>query len=417
MQANRAGSWLISGLLVAGVSAMAWQYGGYIGDDRNTLEPVARHSLALALQQLLRPLEYGIVQAANLVNLQLWLVASLAMAVAAAALQVKTVEFVIGKAFPRAVWIAAVAGSPLWFQLISQVDTVSQCLCNLVFAGAVYVLLAGVLPAASPNVSLRAAAVNLLCCVLLFTKELALAAAVVIPCVAAVIVWRRRAVDRIYVLSAILLAASLALWAYLKLSFGSLLPGAEGHYSISLSVSKTFTDIAALAGFPLTPLPTSLLSFEAARVIWSGAALVMIVVFVTAVGRHALRAPADSRMRLGLLGVVLIGGSLPIIAVHSSELYATMIGGYLVALLIGTGTTNSLVRTGYAAALLACSYINAGVYHRAELLPAWTGERVEYSLYEGKDGRFSRGVVKPPICTISGTYSVSWVDDRVQCNR
>ncbi|KGM39383.1 hypothetical protein JY96_03355 [Aquabacterium sp. NJ1] len=416
MQVNHTAARLIPVLLVAGITLMTWQYGGYMGDDKNALAPVARHSLILALQYFLRPFEYGIVQTANLTNLQLWPWASLLMAVSASTLQVKTIEAILQKEFTPAIRIAATAASPLWFQLISQVDTVSQSLCNLTFSAAIYVLLTQVLPDGKTRVTPWAALVNLLCCVLLFSKELAVAAALLTPLVTAIIVYQKRALDRLYIASVLLVAATTPLWLYLKLSFNSLMPGATGHYNTALSASKLGTNLISLAGFPLTPVPTSFLSFATLKPIWMAASLLMISLFFWSVWRLAKQ--GHNKSNLWLLAILLIGGCAPLIYIHSSELYVSMIGGYLTTLVIGVGLSNVALKLAYASALLACSYINAWIYYKAEFLPKWAADqRIEYSLYNGPDGRFYRGKLTTPICPILGTDSVSWMDGRVQCDR
>ncbi len=394
---------------------MTWRYGGYTGDDKNALEPVARHSFHLALQLLLRPIEYTVVQAANLIDLQMWLLASLPMAVAASMLQVSTAEAVLQRRLTPLLKIAVIAGSPLWFQVISQIDTVSQSLCNLSFALAVYLLLVKVMPSNGKTASQAAAGVNLTCCVLLFSKELALAAALLIPFMTAIFVWRKKAIDRVYLASASAFLLAVPTWMYLKLYFGSLMPGATGHYNVTPSASKIGTNVLSLIGFPITPIPTSFLSFSQLKPLWMIMAVAMIFVFVLVAWRLAKK--PDNRSSFLLLGTILVGACAPIIVVHSSELYASMIGGYLTAMLISATSWKSSVKFAYAAALLMCSYVNAWIYYNAESIPDWMGGRVEYSLYNGPDGRFHLGKLKKPICPIFGTHSVSWIDNQVACNR
>jgi hypothetical protein len=406
---------LIPALLLSGLTLLTWQYGAYIGDDRHALFPVAKHSVVFTIEYLLRPIEYFILQLFNQVEFQAWPIASLLLGITTAHIQVRTIERMLGQTLRPALYIAAVVGSPLWFQLLSQVDTISQCVCNLMLAVCLHQLFTGVLPGSDGQASRAGALVNVGACVLLFSKELALAAAVFIPFITAILVWRRRGFRApLYLASLVLVACALIAWVYLKLSFRSFLPESEGHYGFSPSPEKFATNLISLVGFPITPLPTSLLSFKDLAVAWQGAAGASLAILGLTLWKLARR-PNQVRGKLGLLILLLGGCSAPIVIIHSSELYATLLTSYLVGLMACAWSDRPWLVLAYSLALLGCSYANALIYFHAEDAPWKDIPRVEYSLYEGHDGRHYQGRLQTAFCPIRGTHEVRWACGKLQC--
>src|SRR5690606_30152987 len=109
MKSQRNQVFLLSLLLVSGISLMAWLHGAYMRDDAHTLFPVAKQSFADAVVFFLRPLEYHLVLLANAFNLQLWLLASLAFGVWAAVMQLLTLETVFRTRLPQLLRVLLVA--------------------------------------------------------------------------------------------------------------------------------------------------------------------------------------------------------------------------------------------------------------------------------------------------------------------
>lgn len=414
MKLHRNAVFLLSLLLVSGVSLVVWRHGFYLGDDKHTLFPVARQSFSDAVVFFLRPLEYHLVLLANAVDLRLWLPASLAFGAWAAVMQLLTLESVFGTRLPQPLRVLLVAGSPLWFQLLSQVDTVSQTICNAVFATGVYLLFTRVFPKDTKRPDLYGGLVVCLAGLLLFSKELALAGACTLVLAAsALLLWRRQA-GRYWLASLLCFAACAGGWVYLKLSYKSLLPSSDGHYNYALSVGKLAINGVTLIGFPLTPLPSSWLSFAGLKFVWMAAAVAFVLLLVVQVAR----AGAVRNRAFLALALVLAMTSAPMIIVHSSELYASMLAGYLVgALVFASAPAFPVLARVYLVLLLACSYVNAFTYYRAPDDVPGLGrfERVRYSLYNGPDGLYMDGVARPRHCPLRGTVAVAWECGKVVC--
>src|SRR5690606_31254565 len=310
--------------------------------------------------------------------------------------------------------VLLVAGSPLWFQLLSQVDTVSQAICNAVFATGVYVLFSRVLPEDAKSPDLHGGLVVCLAGLLLFSKELALAAVCTLVLAASVVLLWRRQAGRYWVGSLLCFAACAAGWLYFKLSYKSLLPSADGHYNYALSVGKLATNAVTLIGFPLTPLPSSWLSFSGLKLVWVGVAIAFVLLLLVQV----VRTGAVRDRGFLTLALILAMSSAPMVIVHSSELYASMLAGYLVGtLVIVSLPAFPKLASVYVLLLLACSYVNAFTFYREPgEVPGLGGlERVRYSLYNGPDGLFMDGVRLPRHCPVKDTVAVTWVCGQLVC--
>lgn len=413
MRATKTAHWSVSFGLVSGISFLAWANGVYLGDDGNTLFPVAQHSLLSTVKYYIRPLEYYLLQGANAVGLQVWVAASLALAVFASVLQVKTVERIVGTPFGWPLAPLVAAASPLWFYVLSQVDTISQAICDVTLAGAVYLLFTRVVPPKAERVAAPAALVNLLAAFLLYSKELAVVAAVVLPMITIWIVWRRRQINLVFVASVLLFGVASLGWLYLKMKFPSQRPEAGGHYNLSPSPMTILTNLLSVAAFPSTPLPTAFLSIAKLRTVWSVVALACAGILTLALGRLALRHPNARQVRLLL--IILAGSAVPIIYVHSSELYGPMLGGYLIPLLIGAWPGRQTLKVGYCLALLACSYGNAALYYAGPHVSEHGFARVEYSIYDGPNGIYHNGALNKSLCPIRGTDQVAWSCGVLRC--
>jgi hypothetical protein len=393
----------LAGLVVAGICVQVLLLGEYTGDDVNTLLPVARHSVALTIFYYIRPIEYLIVQVANQVAMPLWIAVSGLCAVGAAWIQVRNVEILLGRAFPAALRRAIVAGSPLWFYAVSQVDTVSQSLCNLAFAGALHCLLRVLTEPSRERTDRWLVGLNLLAAVLLYTKELAITASCILPAIGAWLAWRRRRAGAGYLASGLLFVAALGLWVYLKLTFKSMMPEASGHYNLSPGLGDIARNTIATLAFGVTPLPTSLLSLARLATLWTACGVAATLVLLWAAIRLPWRTPA-----VRWLACAVVVGCIPMFYVHASELYASMLAPLFVALVIGQLAPPRVAAFGYCVLLAACSYVNAWVYFHADRLHALGIERTPYSVYWGPNGVAFEKKPGELACPILRTTGVAW---------
>src|ERR1700732_915268 len=111
---------------------------GYDLEDKIVLYGVAVHSVMarFTADTWVRPLEYLILLAANNIYFPLWLGASLLCVVGATILSALACEVLFERQVPKAGWWVLGIANPLLFLLVSAPSSVAQCLCNLLFAGA-----------------------------------------------------------------------------------------------------------------------------------------------------------------------------------------------------------------------------------------------------------------------------------------
>jgi hypothetical protein len=393
----------LAALLVAGICAQVLLLGVYTGDDVNTLQPVARHSVALTIFYYIRPIEYLVVQMANELAMPLWLAVSGLCAVGAAWLQVRNAEIVLGTAFTPALRRVIIVGSPLWFYAVSQVDTVSQALCNLVFAGALHCLLHALLEPTRERAARWLVGLNLLAALLLYTKELAITASCILPAIGAWLAWRRRAMNPAVLASGLVFVVALGAWIYLKLAFKSMMPESSGHYNLSPGLGDIARNTVATLAFGVTPLPTSLLSVARVASVWTACGVISTLLLLLALSRLSWRTPA-----VRWLAFAVAVSCIPMFYVHASELYASLLAPLFVALVIGQLSPPRVVAFGYCIVLAACSYVNAWVYFHAETLRGLGIERAPYSVYWGPNGIGFEKKAGELACPILKTTSVAW---------
>jgi hypothetical protein len=393
----------LAGLVVAGLCLQVLLLGEYTGDDVNTLLPVARHSVALTIFYYIRPIEYLVVQVANQVAMPLWIAVSGLCAVGAAWIQVRNVEILLERPFAPMLRRAIVAGSPVWFYAVSQVDTVSQSLCNLAFAGALHCLLRALTEPSRDRADRWLVGLNVLAAILLYTKELAITASCILPAIGAWLAWARRRASAGQVASGLLFVAALGLWVYLKLAFKSMMPEASGHYNLSPGLADIARNTVATLAFGVTPLPTSLLSVARLATIWTACGVAAAMVLLWAVILLPWRVAA-----VRWLACAVLVGCIPMFYVHASELYASMLAPLFVALVVGQLALPRVVALGYCVLLAACSYVNAWVYFHADRLHALGVERTPYSVYWGPNGVAFEKKPGELACSILRTTRVTW---------
>jgi hypothetical protein len=237
-----------------------------------------------------------------------------------------------------------------------------------------------------------------------FTKETAVAGGVVLPAAITLSRYRKRRLSLIFLVSLLLPIVAAGGWILLKLKFGSLFPGAigTGHYDLKLNPIQLGRQVIVTLAFPITPLPTSFIAFEVLRQLWITAALGSVILFVRLLVREY------RRKREIALPLLVIGASLaPMILVHSSENYATMIAPFAVSIVLLFGIAKMPRLTlAYGLMLYAASFVNAIIYISGADIRLLGLQHLPYSIY-GKEYQFF------PICRIGTTAHVAWDETAV----
>ena len=395
---------LVGSLGILLLDVMIFKFGVYYySDDVNVLYPVAVHSLIGLKGNPTRPFEYLIVLTANNLYLPLWLGASVLCVVGAAILSALACEYLFERQLPKAGWWVIGLANPLLFYVVSQPDVVSQALCNLLFAAAMLAFICEMyrLPGQSTS-SWRADRVafslNLISATLFFTKETAVAAAIVIPAVTALIRFRTKRLSRIYVFSLLLPIGAAPGWLFLKLKFNPImLPTEAGRYGLKLNPITWVQNFVVTLAFPLTPLPSSFIEFDLLRQLWVAVAVGSVIFFVWFLLRQALRQP---RIVVPLL--VVAASCAPMIFIYSSELYSTMIAPFVVSIVFLFAVTKMRrVTLAYGLMLYTATVANGFVYCLGVDFNLFGLQRLGYSIY----GKWYQVY---PICPIGTTAQVGW---------
>ena len=381
---------------------MTLRYGVYYSDNILVLHPVAVHSLMESLRFFIRPLEYLIVLAANNVYLPLWLGVSLLCTVGATILSALACELVFERQLPKAGWWVLGLANPLLFYLVSQ-PIVSQALSNLLFAGAMFAFVSELrrLPGRPPS-GWRADRVsvflNLMAAALFFTKETAVATAIVLPAATALIRLKMRQLSRIFLLSLLLPIGAAACWILLKLTF----PSSEfvtggGRYGLKLSPLIWGQDFITTLAFPVTPLPSSFIAFDLLRQLWVVVGLSSVILFLWVLLHESRQQP---KIVFPLL--VVAACCAPMIVVRSSELYSTMITPFAVSIVLLFGISKMhWLSLAYGLLLYAASLGNGIIYSLGPEFHPFSLRHLPYSIYT-KEYQYD------PICSIGTTAHVSW---------
>jgi hypothetical protein len=375
----------------------------YYSDDVYVLYSVAVHNLAAIPWHVVRPLQYLIVLGANYVYLPLWLGVSALCVVGATILSALACEHLFKRQLPTAGWWVLGLANPLLFYLATQPDTVSQALCNLLFAGTLLAFICEYHRLGQAQRSLRAesaaAFLNLMAALLFFTKETGLAAAIIIPAATALIRFKAKRLSPIFIVSLLLPIAAACGFGWLSLKFQSLLvPDSEwARYGLQLSPATWVENLVITLAFPVTPLPSSFIEFEKLRPLWVGVALGSVIIFMGLITRESWRQPTI------VVPLLVVTASLaPMILVRTDELYPSMIAPFVVAitLLLGFSRMRS-ISLGYGLLLYAASLTNGVIYCLGSDFKLLGLEHLDYSIY-GKSYQVD------PICPIATTAHVAW---------
>jgi hypothetical protein len=375
----------------------------YYSDDVYVLYSVAVHRLAAIPWHIVRPLQYLTVLAANYVYLPLWLGASLLCVVGATILSGLACERLFERQLPRAAWWILGLANPLLFYLVTQPDTVSQALCNLLFAGVLLAFISEfqrMRDQARHSLSGESTAVflNFMAAALFFAKETGLAAAIAIPAITAVIRFKTGRLSPIFLFSLLFPIAAGCGFVWLSLKFQSLLVLGEGaRYGLQLSPIKWAENCIITVAYPVTLLPSSFIEFEILRPLWVGAGLGSAILFLALLLLVSRRQP---RILIPLLVVAV--SCAPMILVRTDELYPSMIAPFAVAivLLFGVPKMRSLSLC-YGLLLYAASVANGVVYCLGADFNLLGLQRLDYSIY-GKSSQVD------PVCPIATTAQVTW---------
>ncbi len=240
--------------------------------------------------------------------------------------------------------------------------------------------------------------INIMAAALLFTKELALAAAVVLPAATALIRFNARRLSPIFLFSLLLPIGAVGCWIYLKFKFpGSQLPGAEGHYSLKLNPITWAENFITTLAFPITPLPSSFIAFAGLRPLWVAVALGSVSLFLAGLLREFLRRP---KIILPLL--VLAGCCTPMILIKPSEIYSTMIAPFAVSIvLLFTVRKAPRLSLAYGLLLYCASLGNVIIYSYGPDFEPFRLQHLQYSIYD-------KYYQREPICPIGKTAHIAW---------
>jgi hypothetical protein len=384
------------------LDALTLRYAVYYSDDVFVLYPAAVHSLTGSVGNPVRPLEYLIVLAANNLYLPIWLGASLLCVVGATILSALACERLFERQLPKAEWWILGLANPLLFYVISQPDVVSQALCDLLFAGIMLAFISELnrlrsQPLCGWHADRVAVVLNLMAAALFFTKETAVAAATVIPTATALMRLKARRFSPIFLFSLLLPIGAAGIWILLKLKFPYMVPTEGGRYGLKLNPITWGQNFIVTLAFPLTPLPTSFIGFELLRPLWIVVALGSVILFIGVLFPESLRRP---KITLPLL--VIVASCAPMILIHSSEYYSTMIAPFAVSFVLLFAVSKMRRLTlAYGVLLYAASLTNGVIYCLGSDFSLLGLQHLDYSIY-GKGYQFD------PICPIGTTAHVGW---------
>jgi len=375
----------------------------YYSDEILSLYPVAVQSLTASLKIWIRPYGYFIILAANKIYLPLWLGVSLFCEVGATILSALACERLFERQLPKAGWWILGLANPLLFYLFAQSECVSQALSNVLLAGALLAFISerhGLQGQPPPGwrADRLAVFINLMAAALFFTKELAVAAAVVLPAATALIRVKAKRLSPFFLLSLLLPIAAASGWIFLKLNFpSSMFPALEGHYSLKLNPIAWGENFITTLAFPITPLPSSFLAFELLRPLWVVVALGSVTLFLGGLLRASLRQP---KVALPLL--VVAGCCAPMILIKPSEIYSTMIAPFAASIVLLFGVSKaSRLSLVYGLLLYGASLGNAIIYSHGPDFQLFGLKHLQYSIYD-------KYYQHDPICPIGTTAHIAW---------
>jgi hypothetical protein len=399
---------LVGSLGILVLAALTFRYGVYYSDGVDVLYPVAIHSLTASFRIIFRPLQYLIILAANKVYLPLWFGASLLCTVGATILAGLACERLFERQLPKVGWWILGIANPLLFAPVSQAQALSQPLATVLFAGAMLAFISELhqlrgRPLLGWRADRLAVFLNVMAAALFLTKENAVAAATVIPAATVWIRLKARRLSPIFLFSLLLPIGTAICWLFVKILFksefsGSLFPtlGGNRRYDLRVAPITWGQNFIETLAFPVTPLPSSFIGFELLRPLWVVVALGSVTLFIGVLLRASLRQP---KIVLPLL--VIAASCAPMILIHASELYSSMIAPFAVSIVLLFGLSKMRrLSLAYGLLLYAASLVNGIIFCLGSDFNLFGLQHLQYSFY-------TKPFQTDPICPIR-TAHIGW---------
>jgi hypothetical protein len=399
---------LVGSIGILLIDALILQSGVYYYGDDNLLLYSVSANKPMAIFRIttwFRPLEYLILVAANNVYLPLWLGVSLFCAVGATILSGLACELLFERQLPKAGWWILGLANPILVFLVGKVSSLTQALCDLLFAGAMLAFISELhqlrdQPPSGWRADRAAAFLNLIAAGLFFTKETALAAAVLLPAATALMRLKARRLSPIFLFSLLLPIGAGSVWTLIKLQQLPLSNffNTEGPYGIKLNPIIWVQNFIVTIAFPITPVPTSFIGFELLRPLWIVVGLGSAILFIGLLLRESAR-----QWKLVLPLLVVAAGCAPMILIRSSEIYSTMIAPFAVSIVLLFGVSKlRWPSLAYGLLLYAASLGNGIIYCLGNNSSPLALKHLPYSIYSNEEIRSKR------TCPIGTTAHVAW---------
>jgi hypothetical protein len=376
-------------------------------DGDAVLYPVVIHSLTAGLRISFRPLEYLILLAANKIYLPLWFGASLLSMVGATILSGLACERLFERQLPKVGWWILGLANPLLFLPVSQPQALSQPLADVLFAGAMLAFISEFhrlrgQPLLGWRADRVAVFLNLMAAALFLTKENAVAASIVIPAATAWIRHKARRLSPVFLVSLLLPIGTAICWIIVKILFKlefpeSLFPTlGNTRYDLRVNPIMWGQNLIVTLAFPVTPLPSSFIGFELLRSLWVMVALGSVALFIGLLLRESLRQP---KIVLPLL--VIAASCAPMILIHASELYSSMIAPLAVSIILLFGLSKMRrLSLAYGLLLYSASLVNGIIFSLGSDFNLLGLQHLQYSIY-------TKEFQTDPICPIR-TAHIGW---------
>jgi hypothetical protein len=233
---------------------------------------------------------------------------------------------------------------------------------------------------------------------LFFTKETALAAAVVLTAATALIRLKARRLSPIFLFSLLLPIGVFSVLTLIKLQFPlSELAPTDGRYSIKLNLITWAENFIITLAFPVTPLPSSFIAFELLRPLWIVVALGSVIPFIGLLVRESLR-----QRKLVLPLLVVAAACAPMILIRPSEIYSTMIAPFAVSIVLLLSVSKMCWPSlAYGLLLYAASLGNGIIFCLGPDFSLLGLKHLQYSIYSGEHR-------SETTCPIGTTAHVAW---------
>jgi hypothetical protein len=397
---------LVESLSILVLVILNFQYGMMYSDGVSVLYPVVVHSPTAGSREIVRPLQYLILLAANNVYLPLWFGAALLSMVGATILAGLACERLFERQLPKVGWWILGLANPLLFIPVSQPQALSQPLFNVLFAGAMLAFISELhrlrgRPLSGWRADRVAVFLNLMAAALFLTKENAVAAATVIPAATAWIRLKASRVSPTFLVSLLLPIGTAICWLFVKILFKlefptSMLPMVGStRYDVKVDPVTWGQNFIITLAFPVTPLPSSFIGFEVLRPVWVVVALGSVTLFIGLLLRESLRQP---KIILPLL--VIAASCAPMLLIYANELYSSMIAPFAISIMFLFLSKMRRLTLAYGLLLYAASLANGIIFCLGSDFNLLGLQHLPYSIY-------TKHFQTDPICPIR-TAHIGW---------